>query len=255
MKKVSILLMTYNCADVIRKTLQSIEMQDYPLMELIISDGVSTDGTLEIIRKCAKASKYEYFLVSEKDGGLYDALNRCVRRANGDYLLVMNDQFLRKNAVSKLVAATEEEGCDGAHSDLIYATDEKVIRYWHMGKGSIMSGWLPGHPSLLLKKEVYRKYGLYNIDYKIAADYEFMIRILKRGGVRLAYVPDILVRMYYGGTSTAGLDRYEKSFMEGVRAVKANKVSLAYMINTLRTIRVLLQFIVPSTVRSAWENR
>lgn len=87
--------------------------------------------------------------------------------------------FLVLNAVSLIVSAIEGGDYDGAHADLIYAEDDKVKRYWKMGKGNLKNGWLPGHPTMYLKKEVYKKYGLYNIKYKCSADYEFMVRMLR----------------------------------------------------------------------------
>ncbi len=249
--------MTYNCAQQIGKTLQSIERQDYPEIELVVADGGSSDGTLEIIAGFAAKSKYEYRVVSEKDKGLYNALNKDVARATGDYLLVMNDQLLKRNAVRKLVEAIENEGTDGAHSDLIYATDDEVVRYWHMGKGKILSGWMPGHPTLMLKREVYETYGNYKEDYASAADYEFMVRILKNGEVQLSYVPGILVRMYYGGTSTTSMKSYIRSLREGHRALIENGFGFfpACIADILRTVRVCLQFARKTKVNDKWKKR
>ena len=103
---------------------------------------------------------------------------------------------------------------------------------------------MPGHPTLFLKREIYEKYGLYNPEYKIAADYEFMIRFLKDRENKLAYLPRTIIRMYYGGTSTCDTGSYLKSLKEGHRALKDNGVNGAFLIDFLRTCRVLLQFIV-----------
>jgi len=156
-----------------------------------------------------------------------------------------NDLFLMPDAVSKMMAAIEaDEGCVGAHADLVYATDDKIVRYWKMGpQKSLYAGWMPGHPTLFLKKEVYEKYGLYNDSYKIAADYEFMIRFLKDKENRLAYLPETIIRMYYGGTSTSSTGSYLLSLKEGHRALKDNGIKAAWWIDMLRTVRVLLQFV------------
>ncbi len=241
MKKVSLMMMTYNSKENLQKTLASVKSQDYPAIEVAIADGGSTDGTVDIIKEFEKQEQIEVRWVSEKDKGLYDALNKAVHMSTGDYLLVCNDELVDPAAVSKMVSALESHQCDGVHADLIYADDEKVQRYWHMGQGSIRSGWMPGHPTLLLKKEVYDKFGDYDDSFKIAADYELMIRILQ-GGIKLAYVPEILVRMYYGGTSTGGLGNYIDSLKEGHRALKKNKVKFAWTIDCIRTCRVLVQF-------------
>lgn len=254
-KKVSIMMMTFNSKDDVENTLNSIEMQDYPNIEVVIADGGSTDGTLDVIAKHKASSKCDIQCVSEKDHGLYDALNKDVKRATGDYLLVGNDQYIDPSAITKLVTSLEENHADGSHCDLIYATDEKVVRYWHMGNGRIQNGWLPGHPALLLKKEVYDKYGLYKTDYRIAADYEFMCRMLKDGTTKLSYVPEILIRMYYGGTSTGSSASYWASIKEGVKALQSNGYHNAWGITFLRTCRVLKQFKALKEANAVWQSR
>lgn len=254
MKKVSVLVMTYNNLPNLKKTLACVEKQDYPNIEIVIADGGSSDGTVEFIKDFAEKTKCEIRWVSEPDGGLYDALNKDIRRATGDYLLVCNDQYIDNSAISKLVMAIEQGDYDGAHCDLIYASEDEVKRYWHMGQGTIRQGWLPGHPTLLLKREVYEKYGNYDDKFKIAADYEFMVRILKDGEVKLAYVPEILVRMYYGGTSTSGMGSYIDSIREGHIALTRNGVKGAAFIDFIRMFRVLLQFVNKRKAKMIWNN-
>lgn len=241
-KKVSLILTSYNCRDNIVRTLQSIEKQDYSDIEVVIVDGGSVDGTVDIIKKYANTTKFLCRWISEKDRGLYDAVNKGIRIASGDILAVFNDLFLVPNAVSLIVSAIEDGYCDGAHADLIYAEDDKVIRYWKMGNGNLKNGWLPGHPTMYLKKEVYKKYGLYNIKYKCSADYEFMVRMLKDGSVKLAYVPQTIVRMFYGGTSTGGIRNYWVSVRESHHALVVNGVKWAWWIIFMRTVRVIAQF-------------
>lgn len=254
MKKVSILMMTYNNVDNFKRTFQSIIMQDYPNIEIVISDNESSDGTVQMIEQFAVNNTFDIKWVSEKDGGLYNALNKDLKMATGDYILVFNDEFIDKSAISKLVNAIENENCDGAHADLIYADEENVKRYWHMKNGSLKNGWMPGHPTLMLKKAVYEKYGFYNEKFKIAADYEFMIRILKDGSLRLAYVPDILVRMYYGGTSTNGVGSYVDSLKEGHQALVQNGVKGALLADILRLARVIVQFLRKGQATSIWKT-
>lgn len=240
--KVSLILTSYNCKDNIEKTLKSIEIQDYPLVEVVIVDGGSTDGTVDVIKEFAKSTKYECRWISESDAGIYDAMNKGIKMATGDIIATFNEQFLIVNAISLMVGAIESDGNDGAHADLIYATDEKVKRYWKMGSGCIEKGWMPGHPTLYLKRSVYEKYGLYNTKYKCSADYDFMIRILKDKTLRLAYVPVTIVRMYYGGTSTEGAGSYMLSLKEAHQALKENGIKRAWWIDFRRTIKVLTQF-------------
>ena len=132
----------------------------------------------------------------------------------------------------------------GAHADLIYATEEKVVRYWKMGpQKSLQTGWLPGHPTMFLKREIYEKYGLYSLKYRISSDYEFMIRFLKDKENRLVYLPETIIRMFYGGTSNSSLGSYLTSLREGHMALKENGIKGAIVIDILRTCRVLMQFV------------
>jgi len=242
MKKVSLILTTYNCKENLIKTLKSIEKQDYPNIEVCICDSCSTDGTLDVIKEYAENSKYNVVYKSEKDSGIYDGINRSIRMSSGDYLEIMNDEYVCDDAISKLIEAIgDSDNVVGAHADLVYKDGDVVRRYWRMGNGSIYSGWMPGHPSLMLKREVYEKYGLYNTDYVCSADYEFMIRFLKDGNA-LAYVPETLISMFYGGTSTGSTSSYVTSIKEALRALKKNGIKGRMLITGLRMVRVFMQF-------------
>ena len=182
--------------------------------------------------------------VSERDKGLYDAMNKAFCLSTGDIIAVCNDRLSEKDAVASFVEAIEQAGedCIGAHSDLVYMEGDKIVRSWHMGQGNISQGWMPGHPTLYLKREIYEKYGQYDITYHCAADYEFMVRFLKDGSNRLAYVPRVLITMFYGGTSNAGLKNYLVSFKEGYMALRKNGVKHPLLITLRRTWKVLRQF-------------
>lgn len=255
MQKVSLLITTYNVKDHLTVTLESIEAQDYGSIELVIVDGGSTDGTAAVIR--GFAAKYpdgkgqpdgdaaiSVRWVSEPDRGLYDAMNKAWCMCSGDIVAVCNDKLCMPDAVTKLVRAIEQggDGCIGAHSDLVYTDGERIVRSWHMGEGRLKDGWMPGHPTLFLKRQIYDKYGTYDISYRCAADYEFMVRFLKDEKNRLAYVPEVLVAMFYGGTSNAGLGNYLVSFKEGYMALKKSRVPHPLLITIKRTFRVLRQF-------------
>lgn len=248
---------TYNAAGNLAVTLGSIEKQDYPDIEVLIVDGESTDGTVDMIREFARrhtdegsgkmqgdAASLSVRWISEPDRGLYDAMNKAWAMCTGDIVAVCNDKLCTSDVVSKLVCAIEQGGpdCIGAHSDLVYVDGERVVRTWRMGEGKLSQGWMPGHPTLFLKREVYERYGIYDTDFHCAADYEFMVRFLKDEKNRLAYVPEVLIAMFYGGTSNAGLSNYWVSFQEGYRALKKNSVSHPLLITVKRTIRVLRQF-------------
>lgn len=244
MYKVSLLLTTYNSMQNLPITLESIQEQTYAPVEIIIVDGGSTDGTVALIRQFADNSGLEVKWISEPDDGLYDAMNKAYRMSTGDIIAVCNDRLSEKESIAVFVEAIQKAGedCIGAHSDLIYVEGDKQIRGWHMGEGDIRQGWMPGHPALYLKREVYEKYGLYDTAYRCAADYEFMVRFLKDRTNRLAYVPRVLITMFYGGTSNAGLRNYLVSFKEGYMALYKNGVKHPLLITLKRTWRVLRQF-------------
>lgn len=242
--KVSLILTTYNCRDQLDQTLCSIQKQDYENLEVIIKDGGSEDGTLDIIQNYL-VQGMSIIWKSQRDQGIYDAMNQGYSLSSGEIIAFFNDQFTQNNAVSLLVNAIREGGddCIGAHADLIYTDGDRIIRSWHMGKGRISHGWMPGHPTLYLKRVIFEQYGIFDTRYKIAADYEFMIRFLYSNEERLAYVSKILVKMYYAGTSTNGLGSYLLSLHEGYQALVKNGVRHARWVSIWRTIRVLKQFI------------
>ena len=244
MYKVSLLLTTYNSAENLPVTLQSIQEQTYSPIEVVIADGGSTDDTISLIQQFARNGGLEVKWVSERDKGLYDAMNKAFCLSTGDIIAVCNDRLSEKDAVASFVEAIEQAGedCIGAHSDLVYMEGDKIVRSWHMGQGNISQGWMPGHPTLYLKREIYEKYGQYDITYHCAADYEFMVRFLKDGSNRLAYVPRVLITMFYGGTSNAGLKKYLVSFKEGYKKKKKNGVKYPLLITLRRTWKVLRQF-------------
>lgn len=244
MLKVSLILTTYNSKDNLTKTLESIEMQDYPEIEVVIKDGGSVDGTVTVIRDYEKKSKYPVVWESQSDSGIYDAMNQGYAMSSGDVIVFFNDVFMNSSVVRNMVKKiTENPACVGAHADLVYKDGDKVVRKWHMGEGSIYRGWMPGHPTLFLKREIYERYGLYRTDFKISADYEFMIRFLKDKENQLAYLPEIMVSMFCGGTSNGGTG-YLLSLKEGYIALRENEISClkACGITVLRILRVLQQF-------------
>lgn len=244
MYKVSLLITTYNSVENLSVTFKSIQEQTYENIEIVIVDGKSTDGTVAEIEKFAKRSRFEVKWISEPDKGLYDAMNKAYGMSTGDIIAVCNDKLCQKDAIALLVQAIEQGGADcvGAHADLVYVDGDKVIRSWHMGQGNIRTGWMPGHPTLFLKRQIYEKYGSYDISYACAADYEFMVRFLKDETNKIAYVPQVLVSMFYGGTSNAGLKNYFVSFQEGYQALRKNHVKHPLIITLRRTLRVLRQF-------------
>lgn len=236
--KVSVVTTTYNDKENLKKVIRQVQSQDYENIEYIIVDGGSTDGTVELLKE-TEGIRW----ISEPDKGIYDAINKGMKMATGDILGCCFDQYAAPDVLSKMVDIMEKEGTDGVHGDLYYMDGEKVVRHWHQGQGSIRTGWMPGHPTLYLRREVYETFGYYKTDYRISADYEYMIRILKDGKVKLSYLPEVLILMAHGGTSTNSLGAYLEGMKEGHRALKENGVKFAWFTDLCRVFRVLVQFV------------
>lgn len=247
--KVSVVTVTYNDAKNLKKTLEALLKQDYTDIESIIVDGGSTDNSVEIIKNFEKKFKGTVKWISEKDKGLYNAANKGIQMASGDLIGCYWDVFSSPNIISKIVKKIETEGTDGVHGDLIYVKSGKIIRYWKMGKGTIRNGWMPAHPTLYLKKEVYAKYGLYNETYKCSGDYEFMVRCLQDETIRLSYIPEVLIHMFYGGVSTNGFDAYKQSIQESITALKENNIKYPRLITLKRMLKTSLQFFNKFNIR------
>ena len=242
--KVSVVTTTYNDIENLKRILAEVKKQTYPNIEHIIVDGGSTDGTVDLLKELEEKEPGRISWMSEKDNGIYDAINKGICMATGDIVGCCFDWYADEGVLMRMVEIMEKEGTDGVHGDLCYMDGDRIVRKWHQGQGVIRSGWMPGHPTLYLKKEVYDKFGLYRTDYRISGDYEFMVRILYRKEVTLSYLPEILIYMSHGGTSTNSLGAYVESMMEGHRALVENHVPFAWVTDLCRVVRVLSQFVI-----------
>lgn len=240
--KVSIITTTYNDAENLRKIMHQVAEQDYPDIEYIIVDGASTDGTSVVLKEAEELFGDRVRILSEPDNGIYSAINKGIRLSTGELIGCCFDSYADTRVIRKMVEIIEREGTDGVHGDLLYLDGERIVRKWHQGQGRLRFGWLPGHPTFYIRRHVYEKYGLYKEDYRVSADYEFMVRCLKDGSVKLSYIPEVLIHMAYGGTSNNGLSAYLTSLREGHRALKENGIAFAWFTDLCRTVRVLLQF-------------
>ena len=242
--KVSVVTTTYNDIENLKRIFAEVKKQTYPNIEHIIVDGGSTDGTVDLLKELEEKEPGRISWMSEKDNGIYDAINKGICMATGDIVGCCFDRYADEGVLMRMVEIMEKEGTDGVHGDLCYMDGDRIVRKWHQGQGVIRSGWMPGHPTLYLKKEVYDRFGLYRTDYRISGDYEFMVRILYRKEVTLSYLPEILIYMSHGGTSTNSLRAYVESMMEGHRALVENHVPFAWVTDLCRVVRVLSQFVI-----------
>lgn len=244
--KISIITPCYNSEKTIEDTINSVLMQDYDNYEYIIVDGKSKDNTLDIVKRYEKKFKGKLKIISEKDKSLFDAMNKGIKNASGDIIGIINsdDVLAHKSVFSKVVKAMKKD-ISIVYSDLLFYNNDltKVERVFKTGKGSIKRGWHPPHPTLYLKKNVYDEVGLFNLDYKIAADLDLMIKIFSSKKYKASYVKDTFVKMRVGGVSTDGLKGYWKNFKEAVKVYRNNKIPFSLIINFYRSLKTIFQIL------------
>ena len=229
--RISIISSCYNSELTITETLNSIELQTYDDIELIIVDGNSKDNTLNIIQNF-KEKFLNIKIISENDNGVYDALNKGIELASGDIIgfLHSDDIFKSNTVLSDIVLIFKNNDVDGVYGDLQYvkSTDiNNVIRNWKSRKfypEMIKNAWMPPHPTLFLRKEVYEKHGYFDTSYKIAADYEFILRIFKDQFLKFEYLPKTITTMRLGGISNGSLRNIALKVKEDYRAMRKHKV-------------------------------
>ena len=225
--KISVITVVYNNKAVIEDAIRSVLSQNYKDIEYIIIDGASTDGTLNIIDKYKKKISR---VVSEKDNGTYDAMNKGLKLATGDIVGCLNsdDFYANNNVISTVAKVFSERKVDCCYSDLDYVSKnktEKVVRKWksrYYEDGLFRKGWHPPHPTLFIKKDVYRKYGYFNLDLKIGADYELMLRFLEKHRINSYYIPEVLIKMRIGDSSNRSIMQILKANYECYKAFKIN---------------------------------
>ena len=245
---ISLITVCFNSEKTIGDTFDSVLKQTHRDLEYIVVDGMSSDQTLQIIHRYEKRFTERgivFRYVSEKDHGLYDAMNKGIDMASGDVIGIINsdDVLARPDTLSRISETFERDHCDAVYSDLYvmdYETMQQPNRVFIAKRGSYKLGWYPPHPTLYVKREIYERYGKYNLKYRIAADYDFMVRIMKNG-VRMSYIPEVLVHMRAGGVSTQSLKAYKKSFDEAVTVLKDNGIKLPFCVNILRTFILVKQ--------------
>lgn len=248
MLKVSIITVVYNNVQTLRDTIESVLAQEYPHIEYIVVDGQSTDGTVELVQ--SYGSRIGKF-ISEPDKGLYDAINKGISVASGDVigLLHSDDLFYDNKAVRKIARAFEQQAVDSVYADLHYVDKVdtgRVIRNWQSGeykRKRFQTGWMPPHPTFYVKKEVYEQHGLYDTEFKSAADYELMLRLLYKYGISTAYIPDTLVKMRVGGESNRSLKNRLRANREDFMAWKKNNLDPKFYTRILKPLRKLPQFL------------
>lgn len=227
--KISVVTAVFNRADTVADALASVRAQRWPAVEHIVIDGGSTDGTLPLLQ--ARRGQLAA-LVSEPDKGIYDALNKGLRRATGDVVgfLHADDLFETPDSLAQVAAAFADPAVGAVYGDLVYVRKNDpscVVRYWQAGpfvSGCLDRGWMPPHPTFYVRRSVYERLGLFDTRFRISADYESILRILGRGGIQPAYLPQVLVRMRLGGISNRSLRSMLLKSKEDWTSMRLNQI-------------------------------
>jgi glycosyltransferase involved in cell wall biosynthesis len=246
--KITIITATYNSAATVRDTLASVQSQNYPDIEHLIIDGASSDATLGIVREF----KHVAACHSQKDRGIYDAMNRGISYATGDIVGILNsdDVYVNNTTISSVMQVFAETGADAVYGDLNYVQADdlnKVVRRWRAGafdRQSFKWGWMPPHPSFFVKRELYEKFGKFNLEFRSAADYELMLRMAYKHQVNCAYLPQVLVKMRTGGVSNASFKNRIRANREDLRAWQVNDLHPYFFTLLLKPLRKLHQYLV-----------
>lgn len=243
--KVSIVTVVYNNRDTIAQAIESVCSQRHDDIELIVIDGASTDGTREILAKYA--SKISV-LVSEPDAGIYDALNKGIGLATGDIVgfLHSDDLLADDEVVARVVSCMEDLAVEAVYGDLVYVRKDdpfRIVRTWVAGEfrlSSLTRGWMPPHPTFYARRSAYERLGKFDTTFRIAADYDCMLRFLK-SGMRVDYIRHLQVRMRVGGVSNRSLATIFKKSREDFRALRKNNIA-APLALFCKNVRKLPQF-------------
>jgi glycosyltransferase len=245
--KISIITISFNSSDTIDDTIRSVLAQDCENLEYIIIDGKSTDSTEEIIKShSGKIAKY----ISEKDNGIYDAMNKGIMHATGDIIGFLNadDVYAKNYILTEVIHTFKERNVDSCYGDLVYVRSKNInhtIRYWKADYFNIRKfyyGWMPPHPTFFVKNSIYYKYGLFNTDFEIASDYELMIRLLLKNTITTFYIPEVIVKMRTGGASNKNLKNLRTKTREDLRAWKVNNLKGASIAIFCKNFRKIPQF-------------
>jgi glycosyltransferase involved in cell wall biosynthesis len=246
--KISIITIVFNGEGTIAKAIESVLCQQDVEIEYIVIDGCSQDKTLEAI---APYQKQLTHLISEKDEGIYDAMNKGIKLASGDVVGILNadDFYANPKVLSLVMHQFSDSRVDAVYGDLVYFRPEnpdKIVRSYRSHQfhpAKLSRGLIPAHPTLFLRKKVYERFGLFNSSYKIAGDFEFMIRIFKAEIINAKYLPMVMVRMQMGGISTGGLRNTLLLLKENRRACRENGISTSYLRLLSRYPRKLFEYI------------
>ncbi len=243
---VSIITASYNSERTITDTLASVASQDYPHIEHIIVDGLSSDKTLDIIKNFGHVKK----IISERDNGIYDAMNKGIGASSGQIVGILNsdDFYPHPEVISRVVQKILQDHTDSLYGDLVYVGQNDIhkrLRTWIAGEfkaSKFLYGWMPPHPTYFVRKEMYDQWGSFNTSLRSAADYELMLRFLYKHRITVSYLPEIIVKMRSGGVSNSSIFNRIKANKEDSAAWRLNGLKPNIGTLLLKPLRKVSQF-------------
>lgn len=242
--KVSVITVTWNSGATLRDTLESVLRQTYPDIEHIIVDGGSTDNTMALIKEYEPRYNGRLRYICEPDKGIYDAMNKGIRMATGNVVGILNsdDFYTSDNAVETIAKKMERDDVDAVYGNIHYVNVSdlnKCVRYYSskpFHRCWMRLGFMPAHPSFYCRREVYVKYGAFDISYKVAADFENLLRLIFVNKIKIAYIPKDFVTMRTGGASSSGIRSHKQIMRDHLRALKENGIYSNIFLLSLRYV-------------------
>ena len=227
--KISLISVVYNNASGLRNSLFSSFQQKYSNVERIVIDGASNDGTLDVMNEFQSSLEH---IISEPDLGIYDALNKGVSLATGDVIgnLHSDDLFPDSDVLSRVAEVFVKTDVEFLYGDLCYVSSinpKQIVRHWKANEyspNSLVKGWMPPHPTVYVRRELFERFGDYNLRYKISSDYDWLLRLLGDESLRVAYLPHVLVLMRTGGASNRSLSNLWKKSWEDWDIIRHHQI-------------------------------
>jgi glycosyltransferase involved in cell wall biosynthesis len=248
MLKISVITVCRNSENTIGQTLISVKSQTYREIEHIVIDGRSNDNTLAVVHK---VGKHVAHVISERDKGIYDAMNKGLALATGDVIGFLNsdDIFANAEVVARIAETMKNPSIDACYGDLIYVDQSdmsKVVRYWKSGEfncGDFFRGWVPAHPTFYARRKVYQEFGGFDLNINLAADFDILLRFFEVHKISVEYIPEILIKMRLGGATNASWNSIYRQNREIAEIFKKYGFSIGWKLFINRFIRRITQFL------------
>ena len=243
--KVSVITVCYNAVSTIESSIRSVMEQDYEDVEYLVIDGGSKDGTVDLIKQYLP---HIHHFISEPDRGIYDALNKGIAKASGDIIGVLhaNDCFAGRNTLRIVADNFKEKQVDAVYGNLVFLNEkQQIVRKWLSKpcKRTLLElGWMPPHPALFIKKEVYNRFGNYRLDFGTAADYELILRFFYRHRIKTHHVDHVFIKMLTGGISNKSILNHVIGNINDFKAMKMHRLRAPFVAIVSKPLQKVIQF-------------